>query len=571
MKEETLEHPYFTPYEHRTPPQPIVKSVFYKWAFRCIAFLYVAAGSLYFSFRVLQLLNASTGWHIVIFSAEVLLFIGSIFRLTSYWGYQDTTPQRPIHLLSEVSKKLNKADRPIRIAIFIASHNESEALLEYTFQDVQQLTYPFDDVEINAYLLDDGQRPNLQELCSKYEIQYIGKPNNDGYKAGNLNYAFQRTQEDFIVILDADTRPFPDMMGHLTGYFREQQVAWVQSPQWYYDLSEPMLPSVYGKTLFKKTGGWLGKFLDIITFKKLYVNKDIYASNPRFFYDAILRNRNPYNGVFSCGAGSIYRRSALENFALKNGHKGHPFLEHISEDIYTSLAIHATTDYTSVYHHHYECKMLSPQDTSSWVKQQSRYARGAIDMGIRDNALVKPNLTWIQRILYFSVFYNFFTPLLAYVFFAVPILYFSLGITSIPQIDTKFWLYFLPFQSFNLLVFIIANKGISTKRPDQKFWNSFFYVTQSWIQVIKGKKLSFHVTNKKSTSENGIKHIIPHLLVFSLMFFTPIVYFCSGKNMTITTCFYLFWSIYFIFQLNQFIRMWIWDRVKLKVLKNQST
>lgn len=503
----------------------------------------------------------------MLLGAEFMLFIGSIFRLFSYWGYSDPKPERPIHFVSELRPLLNgEYDRPISIAIFIASHNESKELLSYTISDVNNLYYPYPDIKINAYLLDDGQRPELKSFCEENNITYIGKKDNKGYKASNLNNAFEQTEEDLIVILDADTRPFENFLAHTTGYFKDQKTGWVQTPQWYYDLSTPILPSNYGKILLGKTGWLLGKLLDIITFKKLYVNKDIYASNPMFFYDAILRNRNPYNGVFSCGAGSIYRRDALNEFKKVSPENGTPFKHHISEDLYTSMIMHDVTVYKSIYHRHYECKMLSPQDTDSWIKQQTRYASGAIDIGTKRSPLRKNGLTLIQKLLYYSVFYCYFTPLLSYLFFSVPVIYFLFEISSIPGFNVDFLCYFGLFQFLNLSVFVIANWGISTKRPDQKFWSSFTYVTKSWIEVLSGKKLNYSVTPKEQKDSNGFIKTLPHLIIILIMIGSPLYYYFTNHQspFTMQDYFYLLWCIYFIYQLNQFIRMWLWDMVKSK-------
>lgn len=530
------------------------------WLFRLSAILYTLFGLQYFQFRFGSIDDNT--WHSCVLLAEIALFIGSAFRLTSYWGYRDTKAQAPVHLRSETTSN-PKHKEPITIALFIPTHNESEELLSQTLEDVAKLYYPFEDVTITSYLLDDGQRPSLKNLCNKYGVIYFGKPDNRGYKAGNLNYAFARTHEDLIAILDADTRPFTNFLGHITGYFKDPKVAWVQTPQWYYDLSSPMLPSEYGNILLGKFGRMLGKVVDNLTFKKLYVNKDIYASNPKFFYDAILRNRNPYNGVFSCGAGSIYRRSALEQFAEKKGKTKAPFTEHISEDIFTSMEMHAMSNIKSVYHHYPECKMLSPQDTTSWVKQQTRYASGAIDMGLRSFPLFKKGLTLTQRLLYFSVFYNYFTPLLAYIFFLTPILFFGFNITSLPEIDFSYLQKFIPYQLLNLGTFIIANWGISTKRPDQKFWNSFYYVSKSWLAVLTRQKLVFNVTPKSCVPPSGLKHVMPHIITILLLILTTVLHIVQGHSVvSLEQKFYLFWVLYFLFQLNQFIRMWIWDGVR---------
>ncbi|MBD4382392.1 glycosyltransferase, partial [Xanthomonas citri pv. citri] len=67
---------------------------------------------------------------------------------------------------------------------------------------------------------------------------YITRQSNIGYKAGNLRNGLEHTDGDFLIICDADTRVFPTLLSHTLGYFRDPDVAWVQTPQWFFDLPE---------------------------------------------------------------------------------------------------------------------------------------------------------------------------------------------------------------------------------------------------------------------------------------------------------------------------------------------
>ena len=50
----------------------------------------------------------------------------------------------------------------------------------------------------------DGKRPAVAELAKELGINYMIRPDNRHAKAGNLNHAFDKTNGEFIVILDAD-------------------------------------------------------------------------------------------------------------------------------------------------------------------------------------------------------------------------------------------------------------------------------------------------------------------------------------------------------------------------------
>ena len=50
-------------------------------------------------------------------------------------------------------------------------------------------------------------------------------------KAGNVNNALMVTDGEFILILDADQIPEPDILEKTIGYFRDPKLALVQTPQ----------------------------------------------------------------------------------------------------------------------------------------------------------------------------------------------------------------------------------------------------------------------------------------------------------------------------------------------------
>jgi cellulose synthase (UDP-forming) len=549
--------PYFANYETREPPKPVRKDKTQFLIFRVLAILYTVVAVYYFLWRFHTLTYGD--WFAILFlAAEFLLFIGSLFRVLNYWSFKDPRPEIPIHMLSEMDElSIGKQDRPISIAIFIATHNEEVELLEYTIHDTRKMEYPYGDVIRNIYLLDDGQRAQeLKPLCDRFGINYLGKPDHIGYKAGNLNYGFVNSaQEDIVVILDADSRPFSTLLAHTTGYFRNPNVTFVQTPQWYYDTTLPIKPSVFLERSLGLFGKKLGRVLEWCTFGKIYFQKDLFASSSAFFYEGILRNKNVHKTVFSCGAGSLYRRSSLEAYAVGMPDHGVPFKHHISEDLFNSMLM---LDFFSgkrygVYHHLIESKMLSPQDLDSWVKQQSRYAQGSIDIGVNHNPIKMKGLGLLQKLHFVAIVYCYFTPMLSYIFFVAPIYFFVNQKHPVPAFGSEYLLLFGVFQFINVILFACANQGISTKRSDQKYWASFWYVTQSWLRVLLGKKLLFHVTPKFKSTNNPLKHIVPHLLVCSTLLGSVIWYFLSGKC-TLEAFFYLFWVFYFWFQLNQFIR-----------------
>jgi cellulose synthase (UDP-forming) len=501
---------------------------------------------------------------------ESLIFIGALFRIVNLWNIQDAPNLPAVHYLSEI-KDLppNETDRPITIDIFITTINEQEFIVEETIIEAKRQFYPYPDVPIHIYLLDDGkrdgtdiQKENFNRLAQRHQIHYLSRETNEGFKAGNLNNGIKNSSGDLFVILDADSRPFTKFLYHTTGYFRNKKTAWVQTPQWFKDISSGTSLAKNIEKIFTGNLSFIPNWYQRIC-PNVKVGEDILCSSPTIFYDTVLRRKYSNNGVFNCGAGSINRRDAILDIAnerLKNQGIDRPLEFHISEDLFNSILIHSggNNKWESSYHPRIECSMLSPQDLSSWIKQQKRYASGTIDITLsKYNPLFIKGLSFFQRIAYIAVMYSYITPPLSIILFILPIIYFYLNLTYI-DVSASFLLLFTLYQLGNILVFKTALWGINTKRFDQKFWSSFFYVTQSWIKVIFTRTLSFDVTPKKSISkESHLKHIIPHLIIIISTFIGILLYPFIYKITTNNILPYLFYSIlgiYHIYQLNTFVR-----------------
>jgi cellulose synthase (UDP-forming) len=118
-----------------------------------------------------------------------------------------------------------------RVDVYVPTYNEDASILETTLVGCNAITYPH-----TTYLLDDGRRPEVEELAAQLGCVYLTRADNQHAKAGNLNAAFPHTEGEFIVVLDADTVPQPDILDKTLGYFTDERVALVQLPQEFYNL-----------------------------------------------------------------------------------------------------------------------------------------------------------------------------------------------------------------------------------------------------------------------------------------------------------------------------------------------
>jgi cellulose synthase (UDP-forming) len=547
---------YFNKFDDRRPYKAIPDNKYRTLLFQFTGILTIALGLAYLNWRWRFSLNPHAMWFsILLVTAETLSFLSTIMVIINFWSNRDAEKKPPVHYLSEIENLEYNPDRPIKIDVFIASYNEDVELVRYSIADAKKMVYPFDDVKIKIYLLDDGRRDgrnpekeNMKKVAEEEGVNYLIREHNEGYKAGNLKNALEHTDGDIFVILDADTRPFPEFLINTTGYFRKKKVAWVQTPQWFYDTTEAEKLSELIKLKFNISGKYTARIVDFL-FGKVKLNEDIYGNDPRLFYDVILRKRNFYNAAFCCGAGSIHRREAIMSLAIKDfareinkletdllsQHKNSteihaktnelvlkqeiiPFKFHASEDIYTSIMLHADKEnkWESIQHPDIECKMLSTQDLDSWVKQHQRYAEGSLDIALKDNPLFKKGLSLGQKICYFSTIWSYFAPFWILIFLISPVIFFFTLSLPVRAYSFDFFKYFLPFQIMNTLTITLGCWGISTKRGDQYYISGFWFMLMSLFTVISGKKVKFNVTPKDIRAAKNLPHILPHIILISL-------------------------------------------------------
>lgn len=553
---------YFRKFEDRRPYPAIQPNRYRSLLYQAFGIITIVLGIGYLHWRWRYSLNPDAMvFSVVLVAAETFSFISTVLIIINFWDYNDPPRNPPLHMLSELEELHGRKDRPIRIDVFIATYNEDVELVRLSIIDAKKLRYPHPDVRIRVYVLDDGRRDgrdprkeNMKKVCEEEGVGYLIREHNEGYKAGNLKNALEKTNGDIFAILDADTRPFPDFLVNTTGYFANRKVAWVQTPQWFYDTTEPEKLSdvILQRLRIHSPRGIITRGISRgiqLLFGWITINEDIFGNDPRLFYDVILRKRNYFNAAFCCGAGSIHRREAIMSLAVRdfasklksleaelmeqnktadeieNEQNAMllkediiPFKFHASEDIYTSIMLHADKDnrWQSIQHAGVECRMLSTQDLDSWVKQHQRYAEGSLDIAFKDNPVFIKGLTFGQKLCYFSTIWSYFAPLWIIVFLLSPVFFFFTLELPVRAYSFEFFKYFLPFQIMNTLTITLGCWGIDTKRGDQYYISSFWFMILSIVSVIRGKKVKFNVTPKGKAMGKNLPHILPHMIIIGL-------------------------------------------------------
>ncbi len=544
---------YFSKYESRKPPLPSEYNRTRELVWQFLVSICLILGAWYIWWRWNYSLNLEALWFsIPLVIAESAAYVGLILYAFNLWKIEDIPAKSPPYKITEcVGPNNNYEDRPISVDVFFPTYDEEPELVRLSIIDAKKIEYPH-SIKILIHILDDGKRDSMKRVAVEEGVNYITRDNNIGFKAGNMRNAMEQTAGDFIVICDADTRPFPSILKNTLGYFKDPQVAWVQTPQWFFDIHEGLNLRFKLKKMFGIVGYHIGNGIEKL-FGEIKIGKDPLSNDPIQFYDIIQRRRNWANAAFCCGAGSIHRREAVMEAALKNFStqinniakivtsdiddlslkrdlteeikkqmiyetEFTPYKFHVSEDFYTSIVLHGddAREWKSVYHPYVESKMLSPQDLLSWTIQRFKYAGGTLDICIHDNPLVNSKMTVKQKLMYSATFYSYFGALWNVVFILAPIIYFFTEIPPVSAYSAEFFYHFIPFYLMSEIAFRVGTYGIPTW-SGRAGYLSFFPVNLRAIwTVLKGEKIKFPTTPKDIQGGTHFRIVIPQFLVMVL-------------------------------------------------------
>ena len=544
---------YFLKYEDRKPEPPLEYSAARELVWQFLATVALVVGAWYIWWRWTASLNTEALWFAVPLAvAETCAFLGMVLFVFNLWRDNPIEILDAPATLGDIAPDHPEAARPISVDVMFATYNEDPEMVLLGIKGAQNITYPH-PIDIRIHVLDDGRREEMRKVTEAAGANYISRETNEGFKAGNLRHAMEQTSGDLLVICDADTRPFPSILENTLGYFKDSKMAWVQTPQWFYDLPDGEPLEAMLERRFGERGEAFGRNLQKVI-GPVQLGTDPFVSDPKMFYDIIQRRRNWANASFCCGAGSIHRReavmeAALRNFGAQVEKRTHateeiitvsskereiapdmmdairteaatteiltPYRFHVSEDIYTSIVLHSDRErgWKSKMHPIVESKMLSPQDLLTWTVQRYKYAGGSLDIMVNDNPIFGRGLTFAQRVMYATTFYSYLAPIWNLIFLVAPIIYLFTGVSPVSAYSSDFFWHLIPFLVTLELAMMAGTWGISGYAAKASYLSFFPLGLRAIWSVLKGQTISFKVTPKVRQSGNFLSLVRPQIAV----------------------------------------------------------
>lgn len=401
-----------------------------------------------------------------------------------------------------------------KIAVVIATFNEDPEMVLDTALSAKLTTGEYGDI----FVLDDSTDEKTKQRIDQfknYGIKILRRSNRRGYKADAINNWLQLYGDkyDLLAIFDADQRPLPFLFKYISQYFADENIAFVQIPQYYSEIS---------------TGVSLGAFYQQMPFLRL-----------------VMRGRNNANSAFSLGSGTVYRTKCLKEIGGLDDST-------ITEDISTALDLHSKGWKSFYIDQPLIWYGMPPKNIAGYLVQQGRWSLGGFQLLPK---LLRANLSAAQFFDYYNgwLYWLSVGPIMAFELLG-PLVFLLLGVYFFMWNPLIYLVTYLPYFSASLILYLLMVKkhgyglrGFFYHHVVQLL--AFVSVTSSFVGWLMHKRRPFAVTPKGESKT-------PRKILFAFTLIDGLLVLSTAKGIfdlftiaAIPWAAYLiniFWSAFFV-------------------------
>lgn len=257
--------------------------------------------------------------------------------------------------------------RVAAVTTFVASH-EPIQMLEQTLRAMCDLRVAHD-----TWVLDEEDDQEVRELCKRLGARHFSRagmpefreargPLRAATKHGNYNAWFAHTgydHYDVVAMFDPDHVPAPEYLWRTLGFFSQNDVAFVQPPQVYYNQ----------RASFVARGA---------------------AEESYSYYSAHLMASYALGHTVVIGSHGVHRLSALRAVG------GLP--SHDAEDLYLTM-VYKAAGWRGVFVPEVLAMGITPVDWRSYLRQQLRWSRSLLDLKLRVLPRIAGRLSPFERLM----------------------------------------------------------------------------------------------------------------------------------------------------------------------------
>lgn len=431
---------------------------------QAVILLFLACGLWYLNWRLGSFNVDHPIFSVLLYSAELFGFMTACLNVFMTWRLSVRIAPLPV--------------AGLKVDVFIPTFNEDVDLVRRTAMAAQAMDYPHE-----TWILDDGNREAMRAMAQSLGLRYLARTDNAHAKAGNLNHALPHSTADLIATFDADHAPRRDFLTKTLGYFSNPLVAFVQTPQDFYNLD-----SYQNRTDASSHVAW---------------------SEQSLFFRVIQRGKDYWNAAFYCGSCAVIRRQSLDTiggFATGT----------VTEDIHTSLLLHKK-GFRSVYHDEALAYGVAPAKIEPFLKQRVRWGVGAMNVWRKEGILFARGLTLAQRLNYLATVLAYFDGWQKAFFYFAPVYVLMAGAMPVAAEGGVFLLHFVPYYLLNFLAFEEISRGYGRSVLIEQY-NMARFASFAWstLGVFKIRK-RFGVTAKHMEAHSSsLGFLLPQLAVVGL-------------------------------------------------------
>lgn len=429
---------------------------------KSVACVYIAVMLAYLGWRITIINPASLTLSLIYFFAEVLGFVLGLVMIFCSWDYKHYEP-RPAPL-------------GLTVDVFITTYQESVELVRWTAIAAREIRYTH-----QTFILDDGNRPEMRALAAELGVNYLARGKNTDAKAGNLNYGLKHSTADFVMVFDADHIVMPHALDVTLGFFRDEKVALVQTPQDFYNID------AFQYVNARRNGGlW---------------------HDQTFFYNIAEPAREMFNGSSCIGTGVVYRRAAIDAIG------GIP-IDTVTEDMQTSLKLHKL-GYETIYINEPIAYGVAAADIREFYKTRHRWAHGNLHALRVEKILTCKGLTFGQRLSYLTLGLIYIEGWQQLLLYSVPVVSLLLGWAPF-EITVVNVLVVLLFPVLTTMLLQELGCGFSRAWVNEIFSVARFPLhLLSWVALFGRKKIPFRTSSKTIHGKAEWPLLTPQLIVLA--------------------------------------------------------
>jgi cellulose synthase/poly-beta-1,6-N-acetylglucosamine synthase-like glycosyltransferase len=377
-------------------------------------------------------------------------------------------------------------DPRLRVAFIttIVPNKEPVAMAERTLQAAKEIVY---GGKLDVWLLDEGDSDEVKAMCERLGVHHFSRKGRGHLefdtgtfatktKHGNHNRWLWEHAGDYDVVMfvDTDHVPLPTMAERLLGYFRDPGVAFVVGPQFY------------------------GNQEDRIT---------RWAESAQYlFHSVIQRGGNRRRCPMLVGTNAAVRTSAIR----------HGYVASITEDMATSLRIHATRSpatgkpWRSVYTPDLVAVGEGPSSWTEFFGQQTRWSAGTFDAILRQVWRVGFKLRPGAMLHYFLMLTYYPSVAIGWIMgIAISACYLGFGISSLRSSQSWWLTFYVDIAALQFLLYSFMRRhNVSPHESAGSSGLSGMLVSaltapiyaRSLLKVAFRRELTFNVTAKGSSA-----------------------------------------------------------------------